>query len=235
MAGAERPNRGDERRRASVTDPAAQPRLLGLAGTIASGKSTVASALAARGADVIDGDEVYRALVGPGSPLIARLASRFGPQIVTADGRLNRRALGEIVFQDAAALADLDALTHPAVVAETRRQIGQSTAPVVVIEAVKLAQTDLVEDLDALWVVTADPDVRLSRLMARSGLDARSARARLDAFPDPVPAGTQVDAVIDNSGDLAALERQIDVAWDAFLAKHLLVASTARHSPEEGS
>ena len=218
-----------------MTDSAARPRLLGLAGTIASGKSTVAAALAARGADVIDGDQVYRALVGPGSPLVARLATRFGQQIVTADGQLDRRVLGDIVFHDAAALADLDALTHPAVVTEIRRRIGQSTAPVVAIEAVKLAQTDLVDDLDALWVVTADPKARLSRLMARSGLDARSARARLDAFPDPVPAGTRVDAVIDNSGDLAALERQIDVAWDAFLANQPVEASTARHSFEEGS
>jgi dephospho-CoA kinase len=193
-------------------------KVIGLTGTIASGKTTVAAMLAARGAEVIDGDRVYRDLLVPGSPLARRLVGRFGSQVAAPDGGIDRQALGKIVFSDAAALADLDALTHPAIVAETRRRIAASKAEVVVVEAVKLAQTDLVADLDALWLVTAEPEVRMERLEARNGLDAASARARIDAFPDPIPVGMEVDVVIDNSSNRESLERQVAAARDAMLA-----------------
>lgn len=191
--------------------------ILGLTGTIAAGKTTVAEMLSTRGAEIVDGDQVYRELLTPGSPLLTRLSERFGKQIVTTSGELDRQALASLVFNDPSALADLDALTHPAIVAETRRRIERSRATVVVVEAVKLAQTDLVNDLDALWLVTADPNVRWQRLVARSGLDVEEARARIAAVTDPVPAGVAIDVVIDNSGDLSALERQVANAWSAFL------------------
>jgi dephospho-CoA kinase len=217
-----------------VSGGGGRPRIIGVTGTIASGKSTVAAMLAARGAEVIDGDRVYRELLSPGSPLMGQLADRFGRQIVMSSGDLDRPALGKIVFNDPGALADLDALTHPAIVAETRRRIERSAAPVVVVEAVKLAQTDLVDDLDALWLVTANPDVRLERLMTRSGLDAESASARIAAFPDPVPAGIGVDVIIDNSGDLDALQRQVETAWETFLARHVAGGEWSVVSMREG-
>ena len=174
--------------------------------------------LAARGAQVIDGDRVYRDLLQPGSPLMTRLVDRFGNEIVSPSGEIDRKALGQIVFNDASALADLDALTHPAIVEAMRRQIALSTSPAVVVEAVKLAHTDLIHDIDALWLVTADQDIRRERLIARSGLDAEHAQARIDAFSDPIPTGVPVDAIIDNSGTIDALAPQVIAAWNAFQA-----------------
>ena len=168
-----------------------------------------------RGAEVIDADRVYRTLLVPGSELWRRVVERFGPAIVGSDGEIDRAALAEMVFADPEALADLDRITHPAVVAEIRSRIARSSAPLVVVEAVKLVQSGLASDVDALWFVTADPETRLRRLMSRSGMDEESARARIAAAPDTVPAGVEVGATIDNSGDLASTSSAVDDAWRA--------------------
>jgi dephospho-CoA kinase len=191
------------------------PLVIGLTGPIASGKSTVAELLRQRGAAVIDADRVYRSLLQPESDLWRQIVERFGPGIVGLDGEIDRVALGGVVFADPAALADLDRITHPAVVTEVRRRIARSTAPLIVLEAVKLMQSGLASDVDALWFIGADPDTRLQRLMSRSGMDEASARARIAAAPDTVPAGVDVDATIDNSGDLASTAAAIDDAWRA--------------------
>jgi dephospho-CoA kinase len=191
------------------------PFVIGLTGPIASGKSTVAELLRQRGADVIDADRVYRSLLQPGSGLWRQVVARFGPEIVGPDGEINRAALGGVVFADPEALADLDRITHPAVVAEVRTRIARSTAPFVVLEAVKLVQSGLASDVDALWFVTADPETRRHRLMSRSGMDEASARARIVAAPDTVPEGVDVDVTIDNSGDLLSTSAAIHEAWRA--------------------
>jgi dephospho-CoA kinase len=194
-------------------DPA--PYVIGLTGPIASGKSTVAEMLRQRGAEVIDADRVYRTLLVPGSRLWQRVVDRFGSAIVGPDGEIDRAALGRAVFADPEALADLDCITHPAVVAEIRSRIARSSAPLVVVEAVKLVQSGLASDVDALWFVTADAETRLHRLMSRSGIGEESARARIAAAPDSVPAGVEVGATIENSGDLASTSSALDAAWRA--------------------
>jgi dephospho-CoA kinase len=175
----------------------------------------VAELLRQRGADVIDADRVYRSLLQPGSGLWRQVVARFGPEIVGPAGEIDRAALGRVVFADPEALADLDRITHPAVVAEVRARIARSTAPFVVLEAVKLVQSGLASDVDALWFVTADPETRRHRLMSRSGMDEASARARIAAAPDTVPEGVDVDVTIDNSGDLLSTSAAIDEAWRA--------------------
>jgi dephospho-CoA kinase len=194
-------------------DPA--PYVIGLTGPIASGKSTVAEMLRQRGAEVIDADRVYRTLLVPGSRLWQRVVDRFGSAIVGPDGEIDRAALGRAVFADPEALADLDCITHPAVVAEIRSRIARSSAPLVVVEAVKLVQSGLASDVDTLWFVTADAETRLHRLMSRSGITEESARARIAAAPDSVPAGVEVGATIENSGDLASTSSALDAAWRA--------------------
>jgi dephospho-CoA kinase len=191
------------------------PFVIGVTGPIASGKSTVAELLRQRGADVIDADRVYRSLLQPGSGLWRQVVARFGPEIVGPAGEIDRAALGSVVFADPEALADLDRITHPAVVAEVRARIARSTAPFVVLEAVKLVQSGLASDVDALWFVTADPETRRHRLMSRSGMDEASARARIAAAPDTVPEGVDVDVTIDNSGDLLSMSAAINEAWRA--------------------
>jgi dephospho-CoA kinase len=191
------------------------PFVIGLTGSIASGKSTVAEMLRQRGAEIIDADRVYRSLLIPESELWRQVVERFGPTIVQSDGEINRAALAEKVFTDPEALADLDRITHPAVIAEIRSRIAQSGAPVIVVEAVKLVQSGLASDVDALWLITADPETRLRRLMSRSVLDEASARSRIAASPDTVPVGIEVGATIDTSGDLAATASAVDDAWRA--------------------
>ena len=191
------------------------PFVIGLTGPIASGKSTVADILRQRGAEVIDADRVYRSLLVPGSELWLRVVERFGTEIVRSDGEIDRAKLAEKVFSDPQALANLDRVTHPAVVAEIRSRIARSHAPIIVVEAVKLVQSGLASDVDALWFVTADPETRLRRLMTRSGMDEPSARARIAAAPATVPESVLVDATIDKSGDLASTSAAVNEAWRA--------------------
>ena len=191
------------------------PFVIGLTGSIASGKSTVAEMLRQRGAEIIDADRVYRSLLIPQSELLRQVVERFGPTIVRPDGEIDRAALAEIVFTDPEALADLDRITHPAVIAEIRSRIAQSSASVIVVEAVKLVQSGLASDVDALWLITADPETRLRRLMSRSVLDEASARSRIAASPDTVPEGIEVGTTIDTSGDLTATASAVDDAWRA--------------------
>jgi dephospho-CoA kinase len=189
------------------------PFVIGLTGPIAAGKSTVAELLRQRGAEVIDADRVYRSLLTPGSTLWRRLTERFGSAIVGSEGEIDRTALAKIVMSDPKELADLDRITHPAVIAEIRDQIAQTSSPLVVLEAVKLVQSGLTSDVDALWFVTADPDTRLRRLMSRSGMDEAQAQARIAAAPERVPEGVRLDATIDTSGELAATASAVDDAW----------------------
>jgi dephospho-CoA kinase len=190
-----------------------RPLVIGLTGSIASGKSTIAGILRERGAEVIDADAVYRSLLESDRELDGRIIDRFGVSIAGSDGQIDRGTLGAIVFRDAQALRDLEAITHPAVVAEIRRRICRSRSPVVVVEAIKLVQSGLLDDVNQLWHVTADPDVRLKRFTERSGLRENAARERLEALPDPLPAGTRVDVAIDNSGDITVTASTVDRAW----------------------
>jgi dephospho-CoA kinase len=207
--------RGDLVDNRSAGGPPNSPFVIGLTGPIAAGKSTVAELLRLRGAEVIDADRVYRCLLAPGSTLWQQLKARFGPAIVGSDGDIDRAALADIVFTDPAALADLDRITHPAVIAEIRDRIARTSSPLVVLEAVKLVQSGLASDVDALWFITADPETRLRRLISRSGMDEASARARIAAAPNSVPEAVGVDAIVDNSGDLASTSAAVDDAWRA--------------------
>src|SRR5581483_2467034 len=108
----------------------APPYVIGVTGNIAAGKSSVMARLAERGVSVIDADAVYHALIAPGMPLNRAVRQRFGDAVARPDGTIDRRALGRIVFADPAALAALDALTHPAIEAELRRRIAATTEPI---------------------------------------------------------------------------------------------------------
>jgi dephospho-CoA kinase len=191
------------------------PCVIGLTGPIAAGKSTVADLLRQRGAEVIDADRVYRCLLAPGSTLWQRLKERFGPAIIGSDGEIDRATLANIVFSDPKELADLDCITHPAVVAEIRDRIAQTNSPLVVLEAVKLVQSGLTSDVDAVWFITADPETRLRRLVSRSGMDEAQARARIEAAPQTVPEDIRIDFTIDTSSDLQATASAVDDAWRA--------------------
>lgn len=185
-------------------------RIIGVTGPIACGKSSVMAALAKHGAVTIDADLVYRDLIKPGQPLTRALAERFGAGILTDEGEIDRRALGAIVFSDPAALADLDRLTHPAIVAEIERRIAGIDAPLIAIEAVKLSQGGVGRICDETWLILCDPAVQIERLMKRNGISRDEAERR-------IAAQTRYDRaaytrVIENNGDRIALARVVEAA-----------------------
>jgi dephospho-CoA kinase len=196
------------------------PRIvLGVTGNIASGKSTVVSMLRELGAHHIDADLVYRDLVGPGQPLLQTLVEHFGEGIVADDGGLDRKALGAIVFSDPDKLKELDALTHPAVIAETDRRADAIREGVIVMDAVKLIESGHHEVCDEVWLVTAPEEVQVQRVMARNNVDEAEARRRVAAQPPLEPKMAAADVIIDNSGTLDSLRLHVTDAWSTMLSR----------------
>jgi dephospho-CoA kinase len=187
--------------------------VIGVTGGIATGKSSVLDLLAQRGAATIDADAVYHELIGPHGQLVQPIVARFGADMLAADGSIDRRALAGIVFADRAALADLDAITHPSVSALVRQRIENADKAVVAVDAVKLIESGMADLCDSVWLVVADPLVQRRRLMERNGLSAEEAELRLAAQPDEAYRRERADVVIENSGTRADLARQVDVAW----------------------
>ena len=194
--------------------------MLGVTGNIASGKSTVTGMLAELGAVVIDSDLVYRDLVAAGQPLLHRLCERFGEGIISADGSLDRSALGRIVFSDPAALTDLDRITHPAVIAEVDRRVNEIESGVVVLDAVKLIESGHAERCDAVWVVVAASDAQVSRLTKRNRLSEEEAQRRVAAQPPLAPKLERADLIIDNNGTMMETREQVMRGWNALARPH---------------
>jgi dephospho-CoA kinase len=193
--------------------------VLGVTGNIASGKSTVVNRLVEHGAIAIDADLVYRELVGPDQPLLATLADHFGDHIVAPDGSLDRPALGKIVFSDPEKLAELDALTHPAVIADIDRRVDAIDTGLVVIDAVKLVESGHADRCDSIWVVTTDTEAQVQRLAKRNRLSPLEARRRVEAQPPMAPKLARADRVIDNSGKIEDTMAQVDAGWRAIVRR----------------
>lgn len=195
-----------------------RPFRLGITGGIASGKSTVMSTLGDLGAELIDADRVYHDLIEPGQPLNDVIVERWGDRVRLPDGRIDRRALGSIVFSDSAQLLELDRLTHPAI----RRRIGDlfngSLAKVVAIDAVKLIESGHADSCDSVWLVVAAPKVQIARLVSLRGLSPKDAERRVAAQPDVERRMERADVVIRNDGTVADLEQQVRAAWQQHVA-----------------
>ena len=192
--------------------------VVGLTGGIGSGKSTVAELLAERGAVIVDADRVARQVVEPGTPAHAALVERFGAGIVDADGRIDRPSLAAAAFGDPAALADLNAITHPAIGVEMVRQRDEhaGTDRVVVMDIPLLteAHRELLS-LAAVIVVDTPPETALQRLVELRGMDRADAEARMAAQVDRAARLSVADLVVDNSGDRSHLVEEVDRVWAA--------------------
>jgi dephospho-CoA kinase len=189
--------------------------LIGLTGGIGAGKSTVSAALAERGAVVIDADLITRELQEPGQPVLAAMVEHFGPGIVGPDGRLRRQAVADLVFNDPEALKALNAIVHPAVGAEIAGRLGREAGGdhVVVLDVPLLVESGR-DDMAALLVVDADPEVAVGRLVAQRGFDEGDARARIARQASREERVARADYVIHNDGTREELEPQIDAAWN---------------------
>ena len=196
--------------------------VVGLTGGIASGKSTVARFFGALGVPVVDADAIAREVVAPGTEGLREVVAAFGEDVLAADGSLDRAALGAVVFADAGARKKLEAITHPRIGLESGKRLAEATAggaPYALYEAALLVENGAYRMFPALIVVTAPEDVQRARIAARDGLDAAQAQARI-AAQAPIAAKVAVaDWVIENVGDLAALEARVREMHDAVLAR----------------
>ena len=191
--------------------------ILGITGNIASGKSFIAAAFVSRGAALVDADQLARQIVAPGSPVLGQLVARFGDEILLADGGLDRARLGQTIFADPEARAELNRLTHPAIAALAVERLQRLKAtpgiPLVVYEAPLLFEAGAEGRVDRVLVVKIDPQVQLHRLMARDGLDESAAQQRIAAQMPQEQKLARADYVIDNSGTPAAALRQVASLW----------------------
>jgi dephospho-CoA kinase len=188
--------------------------VIGLTGNIATGKSLVGQMLARRGAEHIDADRLAHQAMARGTAPWARIVDAFGEGILGPDGEIDRARLGAIVFSAPDALARLERILHPDVIARTRARIARSTARVVVVEAIKLIESGMVRALcDALWVVTAPREVQIARLVAARAMCRQDAILRVDGQPPQADKVAQADVVIDNGGTIEDTHAQVARAW----------------------
>jgi dephospho-CoA kinase len=194
--------------------------LIGLTGGIGSGKSTVSAALARHGAVVIDADAIVKELQEPGTPVLAAMVERFGPEILRPDGSLDRQAVADLVFNDAEALKDLGGIVHPAVSLEIGNRMAAETETdhVVILDVPLLVESGR-DDLVALIVVDVDPEVAVQRLVDHRGMREDDARARMANQVSREDRLAKADFVVDNSGDLEALDVAVDALWPQLLAR----------------
>jgi dephospho-CoA kinase len=188
--------------------------LVGLTGGIGSGKSSVSTLLATKGAVIVDADAIVREVQEPGSPVIAALAEAFGPDVVAADGSLDRQAVAQIVFTDPDALKKLNAIVHPAVGAEmNRRIVEQRTTSHVVVLDIPLLTENPREGLQARIVVDVPEEVQVERLVRFRGFDEGDARARMSRQATREQRLASADFVVDNSGSPEDLLTQVEALW----------------------
>ena len=194
---------------------------IGLTGGIGSGKSAVAGLLVERGAVLIDADQVAREVVEPGGPAYQPLIDRFGSGIVSADGTLDRQALAKVAFADDETRQELNAITHPAIgIAMIQARDALENTDDIVVLAIPLLTAAHRETVKLHKVVVVDTpvDVALARLLSQRGFDRQDAEARIRSQISREERVKEADYVLDNSGDRAALEREVAELWDWLVA-----------------
>lgn len=194
--------------------------LIGLTGGIASGKSVVAARLAQLGAVRVDADELAREVVAPGTTGLAAIASRFGAAVISADGSLDRPALGTIIFSDPDARLALNAITHPAVKERAKQLFARAAerdpSAVIVYDVpllLEAAASGDYHDFDLIVVVDAPPETRLARLVELRGMSRQEASHRLNSQASDIERLAIADIVIDSSGTMDDTLKQVDALW----------------------
>jgi dephospho-CoA kinase len=197
--------------------------LVGLTGGIATGKSTVDAVLRELGAVIVDADVLAREVVEPGEPALAEIAAEFGPRVLGPDGRLDRKALGAIVFSDPERRRKLEGMTHPRIRERFQRRIDELTAQnfrgLVFFDAPVMIESGNYRNMDRLVVVIADEATQIARLMARDGIDREEALRKIRSQMPLAEKAKLADYVIDNSGDPAATAAAARRVHQALLAE----------------
>ncbi|ORT54444.1 dephospho-CoA kinase [Streptomyces sp. CB03238] len=199
---------------------------VGLTGGIGAGKSEVSRLLSSYGAVIVDADKIAREVVEPGTPGLAAVVAAFGPDILTAEGTLDRPRLGSIVFSDPERLATLNGIVHPLVGARSAELEAAAGPDAVVVHDVPLlAENALAPLYDVVVVVDASPETQLDRLLRMRGMTEAEARARMAAQATREQRRAVADLIIDNDGPLEDLEPQVRKVWQQ------LTQRAAAHPP----
>lgn len=196
--------------------------LVGLTGGIATGKSSVSDMLRRRGCVIIDADVLAREVVAPGEPALAEIASEFGPEVLAPDGTLDRKTLGAIVFADAAKRKRLEAITHPAIRERFARQLAELMARdfdgLVVFDAPVMIESGNYKHMDRVVVVATDESTQRARLIGRDAVAPDEAERKIRSQMPVAEKAALADYVIDNGGDRAATEADVERVYRALLA-----------------
>jgi dephospho-CoA kinase len=188
--------------------------VIGLTGNIAVGKSVVRQMLQHLGAYTIDADGLAHQAMAPGAPAYKPVVDTFGQFILDSEKRIDRSMLGNIVFSHPDALAKLEAITHPVINQAINTLISRSNQRVIVVEAIKLLESDLSKAVDEVWVVDASPQTQLQRLMEKRKMSEADARKRISAQPAQAEKLQKATVVIKNDGNVEETWKQVQTAWD---------------------
>lgn len=186
---------------------------LGLTGGIATGKTTISNYLKSIDIPVLDADEYARKVVEPGTPGLAEITNTFGEQVLRADGSLNRKLLGQIVFNDSSSRQTLNDITHPRIqqmMADELHRLAEQQIPLVILDIPLLLENRNVAGADAVMVVTIPESLQLTRLMQRNNLTEKEAQSRISAQMPLVEKEKLADFVIDNSGTISSTQKQVE-------------------------
>lgn len=192
-------------------------RVIGLTGGIACGKTTVSNILEGLGAIVIDADKIARNVVERGKPALDEIKKQFGEAVLLENGELDRKKLGNIVFNDAKLLKELNEITHPYIIREIINEINWCKKTyndrVIILDAALLIEQNLTYLVEEVWLVVTPEEIQLDRLIEREGIDADGAQKRIDAQMPIRYKEKYAHKIIDNSRDLAYLRAQIETNW----------------------
>jgi len=191
--------------------------VIGITGGIGAGKGLATEFFRARGAAIIDADQVSRDLAKPGSDLLQRIAAAFGADVIRPDGTLDRERLGRVVFGDPQALATLNRITHPPIMAEIQRRLdelrGKGCVRVACVVAPLLIEAGGRQQVDRVLLVVADEEERVRRVMARDGIGKEQVRRRMAAQMPTDRLRRHADWVVDTTAGREAAREQLEAVW----------------------
>ncbi len=189
--------------------------IIGLTGNIATGKSVVRRMLEHLGAYTIDADALANRVIAKDAPGYKRVLDSFGKWLIDKDGQIDRARLGKLVFSDAEALSQLESIIHPYVMQAVDLLIRRASQPVVVIEAIKLLESDLRKECDSVWVTDAPQDVQVERLIRKRGLSREDALQRVQVQNPQTEKLAAASIIIKNTGSYDDLWKQVVEGWKA--------------------
>lgn len=193
--------------------------IIGITGGIGSGKTAASDYLAEKGITVVDADQVSRQIVEPGQPALEQIRAHFGNEVLQSDGRLDRARLREIVFADPEQRRALEAITHPAIGQEIRRQLEASQSPYTILVSPLLLETDQYHLVDRVLLVDVPESLQVERTAERDGVPGDQVRHIMAAQMDREERRRRADDIVVNDGSLAQLHRQLDDLHEFYLAR----------------